>query len=307
MRNFLQRFLKNLFSFDQKESQGEILFYRIFELFLAAFVLRYAWEWAAYIPRLGEVILPLGLANYIDISFMFSGYFALINACLMTLFLLLALFRTVTFSYLIVILLFHLQYVARFSQGEISHGSNMVGMCIFIFAVGFLAFNKPSTRRKFNLGMIYFYIGLSYTSAALSKLIGTGPHWMNGRHLWLWIGERSTDVLSQHGAFELNMLQEWIFEYHWLATLILLFGLTVEFFGFLFWFKKFRPYIVTFIIAMHFGIEYSMNITFSTYVYVLILTGYPWAKWLDKLITWRDKYKITGFLAHLADSKWVRF
>lgn len=300
MKEKFQNFLTNLFRFQKEESRGEVLFYRIFEFFIIVFVLRYAWEWASYIPKLGEVILPLGLANYMDVSFMFTGYYSFINAGLITLFLLLAFIRKFKFSYLMVISLFHLQYVARFSQGEISHGSNMVGMCIFIFAVGFLAFNKPHIRRKFNMGMIYFYIGLSYTSAAFSKLIGTGPYWVDGRHLWLWIGERSTDVLSQHGAFELNFLQEWIIQYHWLATLILIFGLTVEFFGFLFWFRKFRPYIGTFIIGMHFGIEYTMNITFSTYVYVLILASYPWAKWFDMIIKrWDKKREIDKMIKFL--------
>ena len=289
MKNKLEKFLRQLFRFDEKESREDVFYFRVLEFFLVIFVLRYAWEWASYIPKLGNVILPLGIANYIDVTFMFSGNAALINAGLITTFAVTAFFRWFRFGYLITIILFHLHYVARFSQGEISHGSNMVGTCIFLLAIAFLVFKDKEIRRKFSLGMIYFYIGLSYTSAALSKLIGGGLYWFDGRHLWLWIGERSTDVLSQHGAFQLNLLQQYILEYHWLATLILLFGLLVESFGFLFWFKKYRPYIATLIIIMHFGIQFSMNITFSTYVYVLIIAGYPWPQWYVSARNWMTK------------------
>ena len=49
------------------------------------------------------------------------------------------------------------------------------------------------------------------------------------------------------------------------------------------WFRKTRPYIATFLIGMHIGITLSMNIRFDAFVIELILLGYPWAIWLNKI------------------------
>lgn len=278
------QFLNNLFEFNTGETKGDYLFYRFFELLIIYFVLTFVWKWAFYIPKLGNVVLPLGIANYIDVSVMFEHNLSMINAVLITLLLGVGLFRLNRFAYLAALLLFHLQYVSRFSQGEISHGSNLVAMALLSFAVSEIVFKNRRDIRKFALGLIIFFIGLGYTSAGVSKLIGTGIGWVDGRHLWLWMGERSTDVFSQFGEFEFNYLQEMIFEYRWLGTIILTFGLLTEFFGFTFWFRKTRPFITILIVGMHIGILATMNINFPTYVYVVLLVGLPWPRFINYLL-----------------------
>lgn len=278
------KLVNDLFGFDREETKGDYLFFRLFELMIIAFSANFVWKWAFYIPKLGNVVLPLGIANYLDVSFMFTEPIALVNAVLISLLLGLGLFRMNRYSYLVALLLFHLQYTARFSQGEISHGSNMVGMALLGLAVAELAFRDRKMVRKFSLGIVIFFIGLGYTSAAFSKMIGTGITWVDGRHLWLWMGERATDVFSQHGEFSFNLLQQGIMEYRWLGTAILTFGLVTEFLGFTLWFRKTRPFAATLLIGMHFGILLTMNINFPKYVYILILLGYPWQRLFDYLI-----------------------
>jgi len=284
----IEKLKKDLFRPGETETAGQILFFRLFEFFIAYFVIWFAWFWGVYIPNLGEVLLPLGIANYIDISFMFSDIMGIGNAILITLFVIAGYLRMNKFAYLIAMVLFHFHYAARFSQGEISHGSNMVGAALFSLAIAQIAFSDSAERRKFAVGMLIFFIGLGYVTAAFSKFIGTGPSWVDGSHLWLWIGERSTDMLSQHGHFELNLLQKYILQYHWLATIILFFGLLVELFGWLFWFRKTRPYAATLLISMHVGILLSMNINFPKYVYIMIILGYSWHKFFDYLL---EKYE----------------
>ena len=287
---------RNLFKPDKIETPGQIVFFRLFEFFIAYFVIWYAWVWGSYIPNLGVVLLPLGIANYIDVTFMFNNITALGNALLITLFVIAGFFRFNKYAYLLSIILFHFHYAARFSQGEISHGSNMVGMALFSLAIAHVSFSHSVERRKFTLGMIIFFIGLGYLTAALSKLIGSGPTWIDGTHLWLWIGERGTDMLSQHGHFELNILQKYILEYHWLATITLLFGFLVEFFGWLFWFCKTRPYEASLLIMMHIGVLLSMSINFPKYVYILIMLGYDWYIMIDYLL---EKYDQDGIFQNL--------
>jgi hypothetical protein len=226
-------------------------------------------------------MLPLGLAQYIDVSFMFDHHVALINAGLIALLLLLGLTRAWRPAYAVALLLFHFQYVARYSLGEISHGSNLVGMGILLLGVAHLSFSDQTARRQFVWGTLYFFIGLGYTSAAVCKLVGTGIFWPDGHHLLMWIGERKVDVMSKFGTFDPNLLQEMVLQnYHW-GTLFLLFGLIAEASSFLMWFRKYRYYIVMLVVSMHFGILLTMNIFFDASTYLLILLGLPWNRVLD--------------------------
>ncbi|MEL7834881.1 hypothetical protein [Fodinibius sp. Rm-B-1B1-1] len=283
-------FWNNLFKTDKKPTKGEALFFKIFELFVIVFVLKYAWQWGPYIQQIGEVVLPLGIAQYVDVSFMFEHNISLVNAALISVFAILGFVRIFPkYSYLIALAFFHLHYVSRFSLGEISHGSNFIGMSLFALGLGLFFFgNNPVQYRRFTMGFIFFFFGLGYTSAAISKLIGTGLTWPSGKHLWLWIAERSVDVASAKGQFIPNIVQEWVLDYRFLGTLSLVFGLLAEFFGFLLWFDKTRPYIATALIMMHFGVYLTMSIMFDVYIYELLIIGYPWAKLIDRYLNFES-------------------
>jgi len=282
IKTYAQYLARQLFQFGKSESWGDIWHFRLVEIFLVLYTIKYTWNWGEYIQNnISDVMLPLGLAQYIDVSFMFDHHVALINAGLIGLMSLLGLTRTWRPAYAIALLLFHFQYVARYSLGEISHGSNLVGMGILLLGIAHFAFTDNAVRRQFVWGTLYFFIGLGYTSAAVCKLIGTGIFWPDGRHLLMWIGERQVDVMSKFGAFDPNLLQELILQnYHW-GTLFLLFGLVAEASSFLMWFRKYRYYIVMLVVSMHFGILLTMNIFFEASTYLLILLGLPWNRILD--------------------------
>lgn len=285
MRRMIDRLMHELFPFDEQESDGERLYYRLLELFIVAFTIKFAWEWGAYIPKIEEVVLPLGIAGYVDISFMFEGSRGLWNAGILTVAGIAGFLRIAPgIAYPIALASFHIQYVARYCLGEISHGSNLVGMSMLALAVAAVFFRNPMHRRRFALGFMYFFIGLGYTTAAFSKLIGTGLHWPDGRHLWMWIAERSIDSTSMFGYYDLNMLQEWIVAAAVIGTVSLAFGLIVEFFGFLMWFRRTRYFIIPAIIAMHLGILATMNIFFDAFTFQLLVMGAPWAMVLDRML-----------------------
>lgn len=275
MRRFGEILNSNLFAFDEPERRTEVLRFRILEIFVVAWTIQMCWVWGAYIQSIGEVVLPLGIAQYVDVSFMFDHGVSLVNAALVTTAGLLGLARKGRWWYSVAILLFHLQYVSRYCLGEISHGSNLVGMSLFLLAVSRVAFRDPVEFRRFAVGSMYFFIGLGYTSAAMSKLLGTGIRWPRGEHLWMWISERQTDLISRTAEFTPNLLQEMIIGDASIGTLILTFGLLVELFGFLMWFRKTRYFIIPTIITMHFGIAMTMNIRFDLYVMQLIILGIP--------------------------------
>lgn len=290
----MTKLIRNLFPFDAPESDGDRLFYRLLELFIVAYTIRFMWEWGAYIPKIEEVVLPLGIAQYIDISFMFEGSRGLWNAAAVTIAALAGYLRIFPgAAYGIALAGFHIQYVARYSLGEISHGSNLIGVSMMALAAGAVFFSDPMHRRRFTLGFMYFFIGLGYTTAAFSKLIGTGIHWPDGRHMWLWIAERWVDVTSMYGSWELNPLQELMVEHVWLGTVVLAFGLVVEFFGFLMWFARTRFYIVPLIIAMHLGVLMTMNIFFEAFTYQLLLLGFAWPVLFDRMLERRSSTLLT--------------
>jgi hypothetical protein len=281
-----------LFEPKRDQTPGELIFFKIFELFILIYTIKYAWEWGIYTQlRNTEVVLPLGVANYIDISLMFEWNLALINAAVITLLAVIAFARMgARWFYMVVIILLHIQYVARFSQGEIPHSMNLIGMSVFAFAIGAIWFPGKKNMPRFVIGTIVFFIGLGYTSAFVAKLIGTGINWYDGRHLWLWISEKSIDVYSTIGYYEPNFLQELALSYLPVASVILLIGWLTELIGFTMWWKKLRPFTVTLLIGMHIGITLTMNIRFDAFVMQLILIGYPWYLLIDKFVQHTPKW-----------------
>lgn len=294
----MDSFYQSLFGLDRDESRGDWLLVRVLEMVMVAQVIMYVWRWASYMPRLTEVILPLGLANYMDVTFLFEPTAAMLNAALVSLLLLAGFLDRGRFTYLLALLFFHFQYVARYSQGEISHGSNLTAMVLLSFGLAAVFFQDRSVRRKVAFGFVLFFTGLGYVSAAFSKLIGTGPTWSDGVHMYLWMGERSIDRLSQDGQFEFNFLQQWMFDHYWLSTAILTFGLLVELSGFLLWFRKTRWLQATLLISMHVGIHWTMNIFFGPYIYLLLLVGYPWNEWADWLLNRSGGRKLVDWIDH---------
>ncbi|MDX1430254.1 MAG: hypothetical protein R3282_08200, partial [Rhodothermales bacterium] len=171
-----------------------MVFFRFFEGFVCLGTVYLVWEWARYIPLIRDVVAPLGVANYLDMSFMYGNSLPFVNAALVTICVTLGLMNLSRFAYLVAFLLVHLQFVARFCLGAIPHGQNMLGMTLLGLAVASALFSRPSDRRRFTLGFTYFFVGLGYTLAAVCKVIGTGFHWPNGLHLWMWIHEKGIDV-----------------------------------------------------------------------------------------------------------------
>lgn len=275
-----------LFEPDRDQTPGEIVFFKLFELFVLLYTIKFAWEWGIYTQfRNTEVVLPLGIANYLDVAFFFDYHLALVNAFFITALAVASYFRLgYRWQYLVVMILLHIQYVARYSQGEIPHSQNLIGMSVLCFAIGAIFFPDKKKMPRFVMGSIIFFIGLGYTSASIAKLIGTGINWNDGRHLWLWIGEKSIDILSREGVYNPNFLQSLALQNTFIASVILLFGWITEFIGFTIWWKKIRPYTTILLIGMHFGITMTMNIRFDAFVMQLILIGFPWYILLDKYI-----------------------
>jgi hypothetical protein len=173
----MRRLQENLFDFDRAESSGEILFFRLFEAMIGYWVIMFAWTWAPYIGRITEVVLPLGIANYVDVSFFFEGARAYVVASIATLGFIVGFARISRWGYLIALIALHVQYASRYSLGEISHGSNVIGIALVALSMGALAFRGRLEMRRFALGMTLFFLGFGYTSAAFCKLIASGPGW----------------------------------------------------------------------------------------------------------------------------------
>lgn len=275
-----------LFEFDREETPGQVLFYRAFELLIGYWVISFAWEWGIYMQQITDIVLPLGLAGYMDVSFLFENGISLMNAALMTVAFLAGLARMWKWGYAVTLLLMHFQYVGRYSLGEISHGSNVIGIALLGMALGALLYENRQHMRRFSFGFSYFLLGLGYTSAAVCKLIASGPLWVDGVHLWMWIGERTVDTFSISGTVSINMLQQAILESRLLGTLILSFGLLTELFGFLMWFRKTRTIIMLLLIGMHMGIFLSMKINFPANNALLIALALPWGVLIDRAIGW---------------------
>ena len=282
--SLLSTLSRELFDYEREETTGEILFFKIFELFIAYCTVQYAWAWGLYIQRLSDVVLELGIANYLDASFFFGNGLSLGIAAMITIGVFLGFFRLSRWGYVIAMLLLHLQFSIRFTQGEIPHSSNVLGMTLMGLAIGVFIFTDATYRRRFTMGFTYFFVGLGYFMAAICKLIGTGIFWSNGKHLWIWIHEKAIDAFAYTGILDYNILQEISLESAFFATTILTIGLLSEFFAWGMWWRKFRTPVILAVLGLHTGIYLVMNIMFWQTFYELILLAFPWAVWIDKAL-----------------------
>lgn len=287
--------LENLFGFERAETQGEVIFTRLFELFVAVFSIKLAWTWSLMINGLSDIVLPLGIAHYVDVSILFDNGLAFVNAALISVFVILGFSRIWRYAYLAGFLLLHLQFAARYTLGEIPHSSNVLGFTLLAFALGIVLFDAERFRRRFAMGLTYFSIGLGYTSAAFCKLIATGITWPDGRHLWMWINEKSIDTLAETGALQLNGLQELALDHWWIATAFLTVGMVSEFFAFTMWWRRFRTLALLAVLGLHAGIYLTMDIVFGITTAELILLALPWAKWIDATIASSDRQRLRSF------------
>lgn len=271
----------NLFGFEEEESAGDVIFFWIFELFVVFGTVYWAWQWAQYIPRISDIVLPLGIANYVDVSFMFNDTLPYVNLGLIALFSVLGFLRVHRYAYMVAFLLLHMQFAARYVLGEIPHSSNILGMAILGLGIAFIAFRAPAHRRKFVLGYSYFFVGLGYTLAGFCKIIGTGLFWSDGRHLWMWIHEKGIDAFAKFGVLEFNWLQEAALSSFSVATLFLTIGLLSELAAVLMWWRPLRTPVVLAVIGLHVGIYLVMGIMFWITFGILILLALPWSRWID--------------------------
>lgn len=285
MQRFLQHLGDNLFGFGREETVGETLHFKAFELFTVGTMILWAWDWGFYIQTIKGVVMPLGLANHVDVSLTFDHGVSLLNATVMTLGGLLGFFRILPrVGYGVAALAFNLHYASRYCLGEICHAPHFVGLSMLMLAVAMFFSQDATVRRRFAFGASLFFVGLAYMSAALSKLVATGPGWSHGRHLWLWIGEKTVDYYSKFGVIDINPLQQALLASLPLATAILTFGVVAEAAGFGLWYRKTRFPVALLCIGLHLGIFLSMNILFDMFIYQLLVMCVPWDRMIDRTL-----------------------
>ena len=263
-----------IFDFHTDETAGERFRYRFLELALAGWACWFAWSWGLYIPRIEAAVLPLGIARHADLSFMSENGLSLWNAAAITVLCAVAI-AVHKAAYLPCALLLHLQYASRYCLGEISHGSNLTGMALVCLGAGALLFREGRMQRRAGIGLLFFFTGLGYGSAAVCKLVASGPGWVDGVHLRMWIAERGIDLLSTNGAFSPNLLQKLVDAHTPAGTAILAFGLLAELSGPLLWLPRARVAVIPALVAMHLGVTAVMGIRFDAFVFILLLLWEP--------------------------------
>ena len=276
------RLTLELFDFGRPSTRGEALFARIFEALIVLWTLQHCWTWAGYIQRIEAVVLPLGLANYLDVSVFFDDNLSYVLAGVVTVAMAVGFLRKWKYAYAVGLLGFHLMYASRYSLGEISHGSNFIGIAVLAFALATALFSESEHQTsRFSFGFLFFIYGIGYTSAGICKLIGTGIDWPSASHFALWVGERTIDVTSRDGVFEPTFLQQLGTQYPWIGAGSLIFGLIAELVGVLVWFRRYRTPVLLALLGMHVGIDLTLDIMFIYNILILALLALPWGAVID--------------------------
>lgn len=282
-------------------SKGELLFFKLFELYILSTAIWLSWQWAVQMPKDAGLPFPAGIAQWVDVHLVMNGEAGYLNALVISVLSICAFFRIqVRWVFGAILLLLHFQYIARFSLGKLTHSANFVGLALLAFAIGFIQFRNQKERLRFVLGFILFFMGLAYVSSAMSKLIGTGLTWCDGHHLWLWMAQKQVDFFSTFGILPVGGLQQIVMTNYGLASLFLLAGLVTELTGFLLWWQKTRPYSATAILALHIGIGLTLHIYFTGMALMVLLIGFRWPLLLDKAFQKKTPVRFYARLERLA-------
>ena len=254
---------------------SETIRFRLFEAYVAAECLAACSSWASYIAHVEVIAHPLGLAHYVPLGFLLNGWLPWVNASAIGVLLLVGFLRVCRGAYALALGLMLFQYAARYSLGEIPHSSNLIGMFLLGFALGPLAFRRPSESSSFSVGFAWFSIGSGYFSAAVCKLVATGPDWPLGEHLTLWIYNKAVDAFSKSGDFALTDVQQFVVDHRWAGTLFLGIGLVTELMAPLVWHRRFRRWVLAAIVGLHLGIDQTMGIFFRSATLSLAILAIP--------------------------------
>lgn len=277
LRSWLDRLAGELFPFDQPSTRAELWAFRAIELLICWLTVYTVWRWVPGIENIETVVLPLGIAKYVDITVLFRPGTARVVAALLTLMLVGGFVARLRYTYLVALLLFHVMYVARYSLGEISHGSHFPGIAVLALGLGTALFRENEhALHRFVIGFTCFFFGIGYMSAGVCKLVATGIDWPSADHMYLWLDERRIDMLSTHGEFHENAVRRFLKQHHLLGTLTLASGLASELSALLLWFRRTRPYSALALILMHLGIEVTLDVYFGHNIYLLAAVGFPW-------------------------------
>jgi len=284
----MTRFFAQLFEFEREETAGETLRFQVFQAFVLGMAVYWAWVWGLDIERIPAIIAPQGIARDIDLSFLAGSQLPLAIAALVTLCAAGAWpERTARGSLTLLVVLLHVQYVARHCLGKVAHGSQYVGLGILMLTLAAWLMPSGSAQRRFALGSTLLFMGTGYMFAAFSKLFARGLAWPDGHHLWMWIAEKGIDVTSDLGAERLNLVQRLSLEHWWVATALLAGGLVTELCGMLLWFRSTRTYATVAFVGLHVGVYASLGILFDAYIVQLLIVGLPLPLLFDRGLQWR--------------------
>jgi hypothetical protein len=272
------------FDFDTPESRGERVQALVFEITAVGLAMLALWGWVGPISRTPVIVAPLGVARYLDLSFMLDARWASLNALLACACFVLGLSHRVRFAHLVGLALFHVAYVARFCIGKTDHRSNLIGLSLLSLGLAAALFPDPKLRRRAALGFTLLLFGTAYTSAAIHKLSASGLLWVDGRHLWLWIAEKSVDTMSIYGATHFNFVQRAVLGSRGLGTVMLSAGLGTELFAWMMWMKRPRRWVLFGLVLMHLGIDLSMNISFAANQLLLLMLALPIAETTERYL-----------------------
>lgn len=282
LRSLPHRLFEKVFELDVPLTEGEKKVFGLFEWFVVLTMTGFAWDWSLKATGSDGAAFAAWAAEH---QFMGLSGQALvsINAALITALLAMGRFRNDTrVAYLAAIPLLHLQLLARYAPGPGLHHSYLPGMMLLALATAFLLFRSPQQRMRFGLGMSYVFVAIAYTLAAASKVRQSGLAWLDGDNLLMWLTRNQVHRISKEQSYEFNVLQEYVMDNPVLGTVVLSPGLVVESLAFLFLFKRIRPYYAALLLMMHVGIAGLMKIYFPFNMAILLILGFPWARFFDK-------------------------
>lgn len=247
---------------------------RALELVTVVLAIRASLVWTLEIDPIRSVSTPTGIAKLIDLSSLYGTLapwlvFGAIVASLLA-----GATGWNRHAYFASVALMHLQFCLRHVHGKVPHGENLVGLVLLAFAVANVVGRDTASFRRLSLGYATGALVTLYALAAVCKLVLSGPAWVHGAHLSLWISEKCVDAYSATGVSCRGWLADLAMRDHLVGTAILTSGLLTELASPLVFVERLRRPMLLAFFALHTGIWLVLGISFVSCQVILLTMAF---------------------------------
>lgn len=249
---------------------------RALEIVTTLLAVRAAMSWTIDLGTIHSVTTPTGIGTLVDLSPLYGTVVPWSIFAGIVVSLLVGVTGWSRHAYFVAVALLHLQFCLRFVHGKVPHTEHLLGLVLLGFGVAHVVTRDPVRFRRLSLEYATGALVALYFLAAVTKLAVTGPSWVDGANLALWISRKHLDVFSASGIEPHGYLADLALRSRLVGTSILSAGLLIELASPLAFVERFRRRMLLLFMGLHVGISLTLHIHFVNCLAILLTMAFAW-------------------------------